>query len=82
MDLELMPGSGTRKFKAGSGSGINHSGSTTLVVTLTYPYIPVLNEQKKQSIFEFLKNRGADLIQKQLLKQTNLDHLQTLQKTQ
>ena len=30
MDPELLPGSGIREFKAGSGFGINHSGSTVL----------------------------------------------------
>ena len=45
MDLELLPGSGSGKFKAGPGSGINHSGSTTLVfkrgMSPDCPLIPV-----------------------------------------
>ena len=31
MDPELLPGSGSGKFRAGSGSGIDHFGSTTLL---------------------------------------------------
>ena len=33
MDPELLPGSGTRKVQSWIGSGINHSGSTTLSIT-------------------------------------------------
>ena len=68
MDPELLPGSGSGKFKAGSGSGINHSGYTTLIlgnfilVPVPVTYIP----KPPKLVFEVLCSKSSERQSKEI----------------